>query len=170
MCCVLKAQLVSAAAYQIISPIGCVGFNTVKGTSCSVFGFWPIRGVSKQNRNRKSKIELTLNKALIGLCPKHVPHLFLGSEKMNDLQPNAKIKKLTAGNRKGNRKHEQQQFSASYWSAQPRQTSTSGPPYTASYPQLARQHSRTDPPVSSQQVNHNTSPDVLGSLFPCVRA
>ena len=100
--------------------------------------------VSKQNRNRTSKIEVIINKALIGPWAKLVPLRFLGSEKMNDLQPNAKNKKLTAGNRKANRKHEQQQFSASYWSAQPRQNITSGPPYTASYPQLARQHSRTD--------------------------
>ena len=55
-------------------------------------------------------------------------------------------KKLSAENRKANRKHEQQQFSVSYWSAQPRQDITSGLPYTAHNPQLARQHSRTDPP------------------------
>ena len=42
------------------------------------------KGVSKQNRNRKSKIETIINKALIGLCSKHVPLRFLGSEKMND--------------------------------------------------------------------------------------
>ena len=38
-CCVLKEQVFPAAAYQIISPIGCVGFNTIKGKSCSVFWF-----------------------------------------------------------------------------------------------------------------------------------
>ena len=105
------------------------------------------KGVSKQNGNRKSKIEMIINKELIGPCSKHVPLYFLGSEKMNNLQPNAKIKKLTAGNRKGNGKQEQQQFSASYYrSRQPRQNITSGQQYTASNPQLARQHSRTDPP------------------------
>ena len=43
-----------------------------------------------------------------------VPFVFLGAEKMNDLQPIAIIKKLMAENRKANRKHEQQQFSVSY--------------------------------------------------------
>ena len=107
------------------------------------------KGVSKQNRNRKSKTEMIINKALIGLCSKHVPLRFLGSEKNERLRFTTQCKnkkKLTAGNRKRNRKHEQQQFSASYWSATPRQYITSGRPYTASYPQLARQHSRKDSP------------------------
>ena len=51
-----------------------------------------------------------------------------------------------------------------------RQNITSGPPYTASNPQLARRHSPIDPPVNSPQANHDTSPDVLGPLFPGVRA
>ena len=85
-------------------------------------------------------------KALIGAWFKHVPLRFLGSEKMHDLQPIAKINKLSTENRKANRKHEQQQFSVSYWPVQPRQDITSRLPYTAHNPQLARQHSRTDPP------------------------
>ena len=103
---------------------------------------------------------------------KHDSVPFLGSEKVHDLQPIAKIKKLSAENRKANRKHEHQQFSVSYWSGQPRQNITSGLPYTAHNPQLliARQHSRTDAPVNSQQANHNNSPDVLGPLFTGVRA
>ena len=83
-------------------------------------------------------------RALIGAWFKYVPLRFLGSDKMHDLQPIANIQKLSAG--KANRKHEQQQFSVYYWSAQPRQDITSGLPYPAHNPQLARQHSRTDPP------------------------
>ena len=100
--------------------------------------------MSKNNRKSNPKIKRIINMALIGPRPKHVPLRFLGSEKMNEIQPNAKIKKLTAENRRANRKHEHQQFSASYRSAQPRQNITSGPPYTASTQQLARQHSRAD--------------------------
>ena len=76
----------------------------------------------------------------------HVHLRFLGSEKIHDLQPIAKIKKLSAENRKANRTYEQQQFSVSYWPAQPRQDITSGLPYTAHNPLPARQHSGTDPP------------------------
>ena len=101
--------------------------------------------MSKQNRQSKMKIEIK-NRALIGAWLKHVPLRFLCSDKINDFQPNAAIKKLSAEKRKANRKHEQQQFSVSYWSAQPRQDITSGLPYTAHNPQLAGQHSRTDPP------------------------
>lgn len=64
---------------------------------------------------------------------------------MNDFQPFAKIV-LTAENRKSNKKHEHQQFSVSYWSAQRRQSVTPGLPYTARSPQPGRQHSRTCPP------------------------
>ena len=99
-----------------------------------------------QNRKSKMKIEMKKNRALIGGWFKHVPLRFLGSEKIHDQQPIAKIKKLGAENRKANRKHEQQQFSVSYWPAQPRQDIISGLPYTAQNPQLARQDSRTDPP------------------------
>ena len=88
---------------------------------------------------------MKMERALIGAWFKRVPS-FLGSEKMHHLQPIAKIKRLSAENRKANREHEQQQFSASYWPAQPRQDITSGLPYTAHNPQLARQHSRTDTP------------------------
>ena len=91
-----------------------------------------------ENRDEK-------NRALIGAWFKHAPLRFSGSVRIPDLQPIAKTKKLSAENRKGNRKHEQQQFSVSYWSAQPRQDIISGPPYTAHNPQLARQHSRTHP-------------------------
>ena len=98
-----------------------------------------------------------------------LPFVSCFSKKMNDLQPIAKSKALTAENRKANQKHEQQQFSVSYW-GQPRQNITSGPLHKASNPQQARQHSRTDPPANGQQANHNTSPDVPGPLFPGVRA
>ena len=66
---------------------------------------------------------------------------------MNDLQPVGKIKKLTDENRKENRKREQQQVSVSYSSAQPRQSITSGPPYTTLNPHLIvpPRNSRTDP-------------------------
>ena len=97
------------------------------------------------------KIGMIIDKALIGPWSKHVALRFSGPEKINVLQPNAKIKKLTTGSRKANRNHEQQQISASYWSAQPRQCNTSGPPYTAPNPQLPRQHSRTDPPTVSRR-------------------
>ena len=88
---------------------------------------------------------------------------------MHGLQPNAKIKKLSAENRKSNRKHEQEQFSASYWSAQPRQNITSGLPYTThNTASTATQPHRS--PVNSQQADDNNTPDVLGLLFPGVRA
>ena len=58
----------------------------------------PGSGSGHIRTESKSKIEIIINKALIGLWPKHVPLRFLGFEKMNDLQPNAKIKKLMAGN------------------------------------------------------------------------
>ena len=101
---------------------------------------------------------------------KHVPLRFLGSEKIHRLQPIAKIKTLSAENRKSKRKHEQQQFSVSYWSAQPPQDITSGLPYTA---HKALRPTATQPhrsPVNSQQANHNNSPDVPWPLFPGVRA
>ena len=67
--------------------------------------------------------------------------------------------------RSKNRKHEQKQFSVSYWSAQPRQNITTGPPDTASNPSsTATQPHRT--PAHSQQANHDTSPDFLGLSFP----
>ena len=81
---------------------------------------------------------------------------------MNDLRPNSKVKKLTAGNRKGNRKHEQQQFSASSWSTQPRQNIISGPPYTASNAQLARQHSRADPASTASRRTTTPAPTFSG--------
>ena len=64
--------------------------------------------MSKQNRKSKMEIEMKKNRALIGAWFKHVPLRFLGSEEIHDLHPIAKIKKLSAENRKGNRKHEQQ--------------------------------------------------------------
>ena len=51
---------------------------------------WDLGRVQTES---KSKIEMITNKALIGLCSKHIPLRFTGSEKMNELQPNAKIKK-----------------------------------------------------------------------------
>jgi len=102
--------------------------------------------MSKQKRKRKTKNEMKKNRALIGPWHKRVPLRFFCSDKINDLQPIAKNKKLTAEKRKGKLKHEQQQFSVSYWSAQPRQNITSGLPHAARSPQLARQHSRADPP------------------------
>ena len=101
---------------------------------------------------------------------KHVPLRFLGSEKIHRLQPIAKIKTLSAENRKSKRKHEQQQFSVSYWSAQPPQDITSGLPYTTHNPLPATATQPHRSPVNSQQANHNNSPDVLGPLFPGVRA
>ena len=120
----------------------------------------------KQNRNRKSIIEMKKNGPLIGAWFKHVPLRFLGFEKIHDLPPIAKIKKLRDENRKADRKHEQQQFSVSYWPAQPRQDITSGLPYTTHNPQLARQTQPYRSSVNSQQANHNNSPDVLRPCFP----
>ena len=88
-------------------------------------------------------METKVNRALVGPWFKHVPLRFLGSEKKQDLQPIAQLKKLSAESRKANGKPEQQQSSVSYWLAQPRQSITSGLPYTAHNPQRARQHSRT---------------------------
>ena len=89
---------------------------------------------------------MKINGALIGTWFKHVPLRFLGSEKIHDLLPITKIKKLNAETRKANRSHEQQQVSVFYWSAQPRQNIPSGLPCTAHDPHLARQNSRVDHP------------------------
>ena len=100
---------------------------------------------------------------------------FLVSEKINDLQPNAKIKKvvkkLGAENRQANRKHEQQQFIQ-------RVVLVSAPTSechirTAVHSTQPRASTATQPlrcTVNSQQANHTNSPDVLGPLFPGVRA
>ena len=53
------------------------------------------------------------NRALIGAWFKHVPLRFLGSEKYTIYNRLLKINKLSAENRKANRKHEQQQFGVS---------------------------------------------------------
>ena len=113
-----------------------------------------------ENRDEK-------NRALIGAWFKHVLLRFSGCEKIHDLQPIAKIKRLSAENRKGNRKHEQQQFNVSYWSAQPSENITPGQPYTA----YNSQHGNAAAQIPhSQQANHNNSPDVRGPLFPGVQA
>ena len=57
------------------------------------FGLSFSQGVSKQNRKSKIKIEMNTNRALIGAGFKHVPLRFVCSEKINDFQPIAKIKK-----------------------------------------------------------------------------
>ena len=54
------------------------------------------------------------NRAVIGAWFKHIPLGFFCCEKINDFQPIAKIKKLSAEKRKANRTHEQQQSSVSY--------------------------------------------------------
>ena len=54
------------------------------------------------------------NRAVIGAWFKHIPLVFFCCEKINDFQPIAKIKKLSAEKRKANRTHEQQQSSVSY--------------------------------------------------------
>ena len=118
-----------------------------------------------ENRTMKKK-----NRALMVSWFKHVPLRFLGSEKIHRLQPIAKIKTLSAENRKSKRKHEQQQFSVSYWSAQPPQDITSGLPYTTHNPLPATATQPHRSPVNSQQANHNNCPDVVGPLFPSVRA
>ena len=74
---------------------------------------------------------------------------FLVSEKINDLQPNAKIKKLSKNwalkiDKQIENTNSNSSFSVSYWSAHPRQNVTSGLPYTAHNPELARQRSRSD--------------------------
>ena len=72
-------------------------------------------GVSKQNRKSKMKVDMKENRTLIGAGFKHVPLLFFSCEKskISNLLPKAfaKIKKLSAENRRAYRKHEQQQFS-----------------------------------------------------------
>ena len=59
---------------------------------------------------------MKINRAMIGAWFKHVPLRSIGTEKIHDLQPIAKTKKLCAENRTENRKHEQQQSSVSYLS------------------------------------------------------
>ena len=112
---------------------------------------------------------MKINRALIGPRFKHVSlrfFCFLGSEKIHDLQSIAKIEKLSAENRKANRTHGRQQFSVSYWSAQPRQNITSGLPYTAHNPQLSRPHSRTDPPQIASTRTTTSAPTFSGLCFP----
>ena len=87
---------------------------------------------------------------------------------MHDLQPIAKIKKLSAENRKANRKHEQQQrvlLVSAATSGYHIRTAVNNTQRTAS---TATQPHRS--PVDSQLANRSTSPDVLGPLFPGVRA
>ena len=78
-----SAQETDRASFAL-SPEGCNCCRSVL-SALTPFMFTRHKGVSKQNRNRKPKIEMILNKALIGPCSKHVPLRFLGSEKMNDL-------------------------------------------------------------------------------------
>ena len=53
------------------------------------------QGVSiNRIEHRTSKIEMRINSALIGPWPKHILVRFIGSEKLNDLQPNAETKKV----------------------------------------------------------------------------
>ena len=108
---------------------------------------------------------MKINRALVDPWFKHVPLPVLGSGKIHDLQPTAKTIKLSAENRNANVQREQQQLIVSYWSAQPRQNITSGLPYTAHNPQLARQHSsRPDPPyIESRQTT--TAPTFSGHCF-----
>ena len=63
-----------------------------KGATPGLFFVFFAEGVSKQNGKKKSTKKK--NRALIGAWFKHVPLCFSGSEKIHDLQPIAKIKKV----------------------------------------------------------------------------
>ena len=131
------------------------------------FSIFSAQGVPKQNRKSKMKTEMKKEHGADWRLVQTCSPSFFCSEKINDFQPTAKIKKLSAEKRKANQKQKKQQFSVSYWSSQPRQDITPGLPYTAHNPLPERQHRS---PVNSQQANHNNSPNVLGPLFPGVRA
>ena len=117
--------------------------------------------------NRKTKMKI--NRAPIGAWFKHVPLRSLGYEKMRHLQPIAKIKKLSA--------EIEEQIKARTATIQRVllvSAATSGYHIrTAVHSTQPTASTATQPhrsPVNSQQANHNNSPDVLGPLFPGVRA
>ena len=118
--------------------------------------------------NRKTKMKI--NRAPIGAWFKHVPLRSLGYEKMRHLQPIAKIKKLSAEieeqikARTATIQRVLQVVSAATSGYYIRTAGQSTQP-TAS---TATQPHRS--PVNRQQANHNNSPNVLGPLFPGVRA
>ena len=118
-------------------------------------------GVSKQNRNRKSKIEMKINKVLIDPCSTRVPLRFLGSEEMSAFFTTHCQNKQVDGWKPNNSARPTGQRSHVKISIRTAVHSIQSTASTATQPRR--------PPVNSQQANHNPSPDVLGALFPCVR-
>ena len=115
--------------------------------------------------NRKTKMKI--NRAPIGAWFKHVPLRSLGYEKMRHLQPIAKIKKLSAENRKRKSKARTATIQrvllvSAATSGYHIRTAVHSTQPTAS---TATQPHRS-PPVNSQQANHNNSPTFSGVCFP----
>ena len=130
------------------------------------------QGVSiNRIEHRTSKIEMRINSALIGPWPKHILVRFIGSEKLNDSQPNAETKKVDGWKSKSKSKTRTATIqrvllvSAATSKYHIRTAVHSIKPTASTGTQPHRPS-----PVNSQQANHNTIADVLGPLFPGVRA